>query len=83
MAGLSPGPGKETVAPDGSRGGPGSALNGKPVTIRREAAFLLGNMKDNRITLPDNSAQWPAQQHLEWHSSNGFSGRDDPYFIIR
>jgi len=39
-----------------------------------EEAFLLGRMKDKRITLPANTDYWPAQQHLEWHRKHKFLG---------
>jgi len=39
-----------------------------------ESAHLLAHMKDRKITLPANPAQWPAQQHLEWHRNHKFQG---------
>jgi len=32
-------------------------------------------MKDKKITLPANPAQWPAQKHLEWHRNHKFLGK--------
>lgn len=39
-----------------------------------ESAFLLGRMRDKRITLPANVSHWPAQQHLDWHRKHKFLG---------
>lgn len=39
-----------------------------------EAAMLLSNMKDRKINLPANPANWPAQRHLQWHRQSRFLG---------
>lgn len=39
-----------------------------------DEAFQLGRMRGKRITLPANTAHWPAQQHLEWHRKHKFLG---------
>jgi hypothetical protein len=31
-------------------------------------------MKNRKITLPANPANWPAQQHLAWHRHHKFLG---------